>query len=208
MGVYKMLVLNCQKMLEINCHFLLESTCRLQEEVLEKEFSEWCHDCKEYDKEKHHCPRWCKVIRTTVEEIKGNLDVPDINVGDIELLDSLHEKILKSKFAEEVTEAEIDALVKAKQGLNENKQSLNDGWIPCSERLPQERDWFLAVFKEPDTMFTLVPRVAEYQKTISEYTTNEGWLIIDLEDGMNEYYKVLECVAWQPLPEPYKEVAQ
>ena len=31
MGVYKMLVLNCQKMLEINCHFLLESTCRLQD---------------------------------------------------------------------------------------------------------------------------------------------------------------------------------
>ena len=30
------------------------------------------------------------------------------------LLDSLHNKILKSKFAEEVTEAEIDALVKAK----------------------------------------------------------------------------------------------
>ncbi len=32
MGVYKMLVLNCQKMLEINCHFLLESTCRLQKD--------------------------------------------------------------------------------------------------------------------------------------------------------------------------------
>ena len=30
MGVYKMLVLNCQKMLVLNCHFLLESTCRLQ----------------------------------------------------------------------------------------------------------------------------------------------------------------------------------
>lgn len=43
------------------------------------------------------------------------------------LLDSLHEKILKSKFAEEVTEAEIDALVKAKQGLNENKQDLTNG---------------------------------------------------------------------------------
>lgn len=34
MGVYKMLVLNCQKMLEINCHFLLESTCRLQSAVI------------------------------------------------------------------------------------------------------------------------------------------------------------------------------
>ena len=40
------------------------------------------------------------------------------------LLDSLHEKILKSKFSEEVTEAEIDALVEAKEH--------NDGWIPCS----------------------------------------------------------------------------
>ena len=37
MGVYKMLVLNCQKMLEINCHFLLESTCRLQLERKNRE---------------------------------------------------------------------------------------------------------------------------------------------------------------------------
>ena len=61
----------------------IEIVNQVAEEVLEKEFSEWCHDCKEYDKEKHHCPRWCKVIQTTVEEIKGNLDVPEINVGDI-----------------------------------------------------------------------------------------------------------------------------
>lgn len=32
-----------------------------------------------------------------------------------ELLDSLHQKILKSTFAEEVTEAEIIALIKAKE---------------------------------------------------------------------------------------------
>jgi hypothetical protein len=31
---------------------------------------EWCHDCKEYDQEKHCCHRWTKVIRNTVEEIK------------------------------------------------------------------------------------------------------------------------------------------
>lgn len=29
---------------------------------------EWCHDCKEYDKEHHCCPRWNRVIRTTLEE--------------------------------------------------------------------------------------------------------------------------------------------
>lgn len=32
-----------------------------------------------------------------------------------ELLDSLHQKILKSTFAEEVTESEIIALIKAKE---------------------------------------------------------------------------------------------
>ena len=31
-----------------------------------------------------------------------------------ELLDSLHQKILKSRFAEEVTEQEIEALIEAK----------------------------------------------------------------------------------------------
>ena len=31
---------------------------------------EWCHDCKEYDQERHCCPRWNRVIRKTLEEIK------------------------------------------------------------------------------------------------------------------------------------------
>lgn len=29
---------------------------------------EWCTDCKEYDHEKHCCPRWNKVIRTTLND--------------------------------------------------------------------------------------------------------------------------------------------
>lgn len=43
------------------------------------------------------------------------------------LLDSLHEKILRSDFAKEVTEAEINALIEAK----------NDDWILCSDNLPE-----------------------------------------------------------------------
>ena len=52
MGVYKMLVLNCQKMLEINCHFLLESTCRLQKYIQEQEKADIIMDklsVKEYE---------------------------------------------------------------------------------------------------------------------------------------------------------------
>lgn len=37
----------------------------------EPEEFEWCHDCKEYDQEKHCCHRWTKVIRQTVEDMKN-----------------------------------------------------------------------------------------------------------------------------------------
>jgi hypothetical protein len=36
---------------------------------------EWCHDCKEYDQEKHCCHRWSKVIRQTVEEVKESYKI-------------------------------------------------------------------------------------------------------------------------------------
>lgn len=41
----------------------------------EDESFEWCADCKEYDQEKHCCHRWTKVIRNTVEEIRGTTAV-------------------------------------------------------------------------------------------------------------------------------------
>ena len=44
------------------------------------DMDEWCTECKEYDKEKHCCPRWNKVIRKTVEEVKSQyaLEYPKI----------------------------------------------------------------------------------------------------------------------------------
>ena len=81
-------------------------------------------------------------------------------------------------------------------------------WIPVSERLPEERDWYLAVFEEVDTGFIGLPYIADYlmgKHTI--YTTEDGWIIhncTDIEGGASEYYKKLRCVAWMPLPEPYK----
>ena len=31
-----------------------------------------CRDCEAYNKEKHHCPKFCKVIKETVKEIEEN----------------------------------------------------------------------------------------------------------------------------------------
>lgn len=33
----------------------------------DEEFSS-CYECKDYDHEKHYCPRFCKVIRETLKE--------------------------------------------------------------------------------------------------------------------------------------------
>lgn len=76
-------------------------------------------------------------------------------------------------------------------------------WIPVSEGLPKERDWYLAVFRESDTGFILIPRVAEYVGRETKITTKDYWIIIDLSTPV-EYIRNLECIAWQPKPEPWK----
>lgn len=49
----------------------IEALEKLPSAEPEQEEFEWCHDCKEYDQEKHCCHRWTKVIRQTVEELKA-----------------------------------------------------------------------------------------------------------------------------------------
>ena len=89
--------------------------------------------------------------------------------------------------------------------LNDLEQDEKEnGWIPVSERLP-ERHWCLAVFRELDTGYQLIPRVAEFiNRPDDEHATSDGWHIIDFFEGPKEYIKLLKCVAWMPLPEPYK----
>lgn len=36
----------------------------------ELHYDEWCETCKEYDQERHSCPRWNRVIRQTVDDLK------------------------------------------------------------------------------------------------------------------------------------------
>ena len=40
----------------------------------QSDLDEWCTDCKEYNQEKHCCPRWNRVIRETAEEIRKNAE--------------------------------------------------------------------------------------------------------------------------------------
>ena len=71
-----------------------------------------------------------------------------------------------------------------------------DGWIPCSERLPEEPFGCLV------TVIDCVPVTQSDFENILPYFVGydgESW---NDEDG-NEI--PFEVIAWQPLPEPFKE---
>ena len=50
-------------------------------EIVKQEAAEYkecyndCGDCEAYNKEKHHCPKFCKVIKETVKEIEENHNI-------------------------------------------------------------------------------------------------------------------------------------
>lgn len=80
-------------------------------------------------------------------------------------------------------------------------------WIPVSERLPKDRDWYLGIFKEPDTgWINPIPFICDYVGKETKATTKECWILKECTDREEhiDYYFNLECVAWMPLPEPYK----
>lgn len=79
--------------------------------------------------------------------------------------------------------------------LNDFEQDEKEnGWIPVSERLPEESDYYMACI---------------HDEILNKYYCRSEWFSIN-----NNYYGELvwidlksyeKVVAWRPLPEPYKE---
>lgn len=74
-----------------------------------------------------------------------------------------------------------------RQMIGEMEKEYNDGWIPCSERLPEV---------EVDVLLTL--------RGLNIHTgfraNTEGYFYVD----GGEYVEFEDVIAWQPLPAPYK----
>ncbi len=153
---------------------------------LAEEYSECykdCEQCEAYNKEKHYCPKWCKVIKNTTKEMVEN----ESSVILMQLLEA-KKNCSEDSYCSECPFGQIeDRCILAELQIKGG----NNGWIPCSERLPDTEhisgvSETVLVTTNNNSIFT-----AEYHR--------DGKWLDDVADWS------LEVIAWQPLPAPYKE---
>lgn len=99
-----------------------------------------CTECKEYDKDKHYCPKWCDVIKSTIEDARADerkkvleevdkylRELSDIKSGCGEWIEEYDEQVRadeKEKVLEEVWGAFNNEWVLDSLACHENKYEI------------------------------------------------------------------------------------
>ncbi|MED0216816.1 DUF551 domain-containing protein [Escherichia coli] len=94
-------------------------------------------------------------------------------------------KYLNSNIVEKVDDDRIEAVKAVLRRLAGNYPVIPDGWISCSERMPNDAQWCVVN--------------TEYGYYVQCWSEGQGWLGDDIS--------IPECdvINWMPLPEPPKE---
>ena len=100
----------------------------------------------------------------------------------------------------------VFGLERAIKIVKEVAEEYNGGWIPCSERLPDNDKKEYIVQKTNGFIYILGFTKDAYKLSrydFAEYKGKKKQLFYDYD---SEYgYTEWECEAWRPLPEPFKE---
>ena len=152
--------------------------------------SEWCHDCSEYDHDKHCCPRYNKVIRKTVEEIKQPCED---TINRSEAIKYLNTNM--AWYDEDGNIADSDEKLKAITDLINGvppvyPKSKTGHWVLVSEGMPNEFADVICCTEAKEVF------VATYLGKL-----NDGTDCFDDYDGMMWEGDI---IAWMPLPEPFE----
>lgn len=102
----------------------------------------------------------------------------------------------------------IESLSAKLQAANMERSAEDcDGWIPCSQRLPEEHDSMFAKLKGTDKWNNaMFERISDNVNVTVEFEDGQRKAItLHTVDGKWKRDSIVkfEVVAWQPLPEPY-----
>ena len=136
-----------------------------------------------------------KAFEKILERLEDNKSIIPVN----RLLDG----IIKDKPKEL---GQLMAYDKSIKIVQEVAEEYNNGWIPCSERLP-DNDKNEYIVQKTNGFIDILGFTKDAYKLsrydFAEYKGKKKHLFYDCD---SEYgYSEQECEAWQPLPEPYKE---
>ena len=76
------------------------------------------------------------------------------------------------------------------EAVDRVKEEYNNGWIPCSERLPDKSGWFLCT--------------QEYHSLTNRKFIKVTTELVEFYDNKWRRAKNLVVTHWQPLPHPYQ----
>ena len=116
-------------------------------------------------------------------------------IGMLEELYARNDKTKKMAYEEKDWEKfdlfthRCEGIYSAIEIVNQLAEEYNNGWIPCSERLPEN-------------ISTVLVQVEEFESpTIGWYGNIDGWRLLEKDfDELNDF----TVIAWQPLPPAYQ----
>ena len=91
-----------------------------------------------------------------------------------------------------------------KNAYERGKADARQRWIPVSERLPE---YGVSVLTYDGICYCVEKRIPTIRDDNGEPIFGEWWVSDDYDESNSEYYPNLRdgaCIAWMPLPEPYK----
>ena len=102
----------------------------------------------------------------------------------------------------------LDTAKKIVQEVAEEEH--NNGWIPCSEKMPEERDSIFAKLKGTDKWNNYIfKKISDDVNVTVEFEdgTRTTMTMHTIDGKWKQDFSIVkkEVIAWQPLPEPYNK---